>query len=58
MSDLEAIAALCQQVDNSFEDLREQYDAAGEAGERERVARQQRVNVQGRGDGRAKRLPA
>ena len=46
MSDLEAIGALYQQVDNSLEDLREQYDAAGEAGERERVARQQRLNEQ------------
>ena len=32
MSDLEAIAALYQQLDNSLEDLREQHDAAGEAG--------------------------
>ena len=46
MSDLEAIAALYQQLDNSLEDLREQYDAAGEAGERDRVARQQRLNEQ------------
>ena len=46
MSDLEAIAALYQQLDNSLEDLREQHDAAGEAGERDRVARQQRLNEQ------------
>ena len=46
MSDLEAIAALYQQLDNSLEDLREQHDAAGEAGECDRVARQQRLNEQ------------
>ena len=46
VSDLEAIAALYQQLDNSLEDLREQHDAAGEAGERDRVARQQRLNEQ------------
>ena len=46
MSDLEAIAALYQQLDNSLEDLREQHDAAGEAGERDRVALQQRLNEQ------------
>ena len=46
MSDLEAVAALYQQLDNSLEDLREQHDAAGEAGERDRVARQQRLNEQ------------
>ena len=46
MSDLKAIAALYQQLDNSLEDLREQHDAAGEAGERDRVARQQRLNEQ------------
>ena len=48
MTDLEAIAALFQQVDNSLEDLREQHDAAGEADERDRVARQQRLNEQAR----------
>ena len=46
MSDLEAIAALYQQVDNSLEDLRDRYEAAGEAEERDRVARQQRLNEQ------------
>ena len=46
MSDLEAIAALYQQVDNSLEDLRDQCDAAGEAEERDRIARQQRLNEQ------------
>ena len=35
-----------QQLDNSLEDLREQHDAAGETGERDRVARQQRLNEQ------------
>ena len=46
MSDLEAIAALYQQVDNSLEELRETHDEAGEAVERDRVARQQRLNEQ------------
>ena len=46
MTDLEAIAALFQQVDNSLEDLREQHDAAGKDDERDRVARQQRLNEQ------------
>ena len=46
MTDLDAIAALFQQVDNSLEDLREQHDAAGEAHERDRVARQQTLNEQ------------
>ncbi|MCY4451783.1 MAG: hypothetical protein OXC01_07515 [Immundisolibacterales bacterium] len=46
MSDLDAIAALFQQVDNALEDLREQHDAAGEADERDRIARRQRLNEQ------------
>ena len=46
MTDLEAIATLFQQVDNSLEDLREQHDATGKADERDRVARQQRLNEQ------------
>ena len=46
MTDLDAIAALYQQVDNSLEDLREQHDTAGEAESRDRVARQQRLNEQ------------
>ena len=46
MSDLDAIAALFQQVDNSLEDLRERHDAAGEADERDRLARQQGLNEQ------------
>ena len=46
MSDLEAIAAPYQQVDNSLEDLRDRFDAAGDARERDRVARQQRLNEQ------------
>ena len=46
MSDLDAIAALFQQIDNSLEDLREQHDAAGEADQRDRVARRQQLNEQ------------
>lgn len=46
MTDLDAIAALYQQVDNSLEDLREQHDTAGETDARDRVARQQRLNEQ------------
>jgi len=46
VSDLDAIAALFQQVDNALEDLREQHDAAGEADERDRIARRQRLNEQ------------
>ena len=39
MTQLEAIAALFQQIDNSLEDLRERHEAAGEADERDRVER-------------------
>ena len=46
MTDLDAIAALFQQVDNSLEDLREQHEAAGEADERDHVGRQQKLNEQ------------
>ncbi len=46
MSDLDAITVLFQQVDKSLEDMREQHDAAGEADERDRVARQQTLNEQ------------
>ena len=46
VNDLDAIAALFQQVDNSLEGLRERHDAAGEADERDRVARQQNLNEQ------------
>ena len=46
MSDLEAIAALFEQVDNSLEHLRGRHDEAGEADERDRVARQQTLNEQ------------
>ena len=46
MTDLEAIAVLFQQVDSSLERLREQHDAAGEADEREGVARRQTLNEQ------------
>ena len=46
MRDLEAIASSFLQVDNSLEDLRDRHHAAGEAEERDRVARQQRLNEQ------------
>ena len=46
MTDLEAIAALFQQVDSSLERLRERHDAAGDAVEREGVARRQKLNEQ------------
>ena len=46
MTDLEAIAALFQQVDSSLERLREQHDTAGDAVEREGVARRQKLNEQ------------
>lgn len=46
MSDLDAIAALFQQIDNALEDQRERHDAAGEADERDRVARRQTLNEQ------------
>ena len=46
MSDLDAIAALFQQIDNSLEDLRERHEAAGEEDERDRVARRQKLNEQ------------
>ena len=46
VSDLEAIAALYQRVDNSLEDLRDRCDAAGEAEERDRLARRRRLNEQ------------
>ena len=46
MTDLDAIAALFQRVDSSLADLREQHEAAGEAGERDHVGRQQTLNAQ------------
>ena len=46
MRDLEAIAASFLQADDSLEDLRDRHHAAGEAEERDRVARQQRLNEQ------------
>ncbi len=46
MTGLKAVAALFQQVDNLLEDLREQHEAAGEADERDRVERQQKLNGQ------------
>ena len=46
MTDLEAIAALFQQIDNSLEHVREQHDAAGETVEHDSVARRQELNEQ------------
>ena len=46
MSDFDAIVALFQQIDNSLEDLRERHYAAGEADERDRIARRQKLNEQ------------
>ena len=46
MTDLDAIVALFQQVDNSLEDLREQHDEARNVDERDCVARQQILNEQ------------
>ena len=48
MTDLEAIAVLFQQIDNSLENLREQHDAAGKVDDSDRVARQQILNEQAR----------
>ena len=42
MSDLRSIAALYEQVDNHFDDLRDDFDEAG----RERVEQEQRINDQ------------
>ena len=42
MSDLRSIAALYEQVDNHFDDLRDNFDEAG----RERVEQEQRINDQ------------
>lgn len=46
MRNLEDISASFQQVDNSLEDLRDRHDAAGEAEQRDYIARQQRLNEQ------------
>ncbi|MCY4239657.1 MAG: hypothetical protein OXC54_10425 [Rhodospirillaceae bacterium] len=46
MSDLNAIAALFQHIENSLEDLRERHDAANEANERDRIERWQKLNEQ------------
>ncbi|MYG25626.1 MAG: hypothetical protein F4213_06330 [Boseongicola sp. SB0677_bin_26] len=46
MNDLDAIADLFQQIDNILEERRERHDADGNAEERERVERQQRLNEQ------------
>jgi hypothetical protein len=42
VSDLRSIAALYEQVDNHFDDLRDNFDEAG----RERVEQEQRINDQ------------
>ena len=42
MSDLRSIATLYEQVDNHFDDLRDDFDEAG----RERVEQEQRINDQ------------
>jgi hypothetical protein len=46
VNDLPAIAALYEQVDNYFDDLRDRCDAAGDGAERDRVEREQRINDQ------------
>ena len=46
MRDLEAIAELYAQVDNFLDELRDRYDTAGQMAERDRVARQQKLNEQ------------
>ena len=46
MSDLPAIAALYEQVDNHFDDLRDDFDEADDEAGRERVEQEQRINDQ------------
>ena len=46
MSDLQAIAESYERIDSFLGDLRDRCDAAGEADERERVAREQELNDQ------------
>ena len=46
MSGLQAIAASYERIDGFLGDLRDTCDAAGEAGERDRVAREQELNDQ------------
>ena len=46
MSDLQAIAASYERIDSFLGDLRDSCDAAGEADERDRVAREQELNDQ------------
>ena len=46
MSDLQAIAASHERIDGFPGDLRDGHDAAGGAGERDRVAREQELNDQ------------
>ena len=46
MSDLQAIAESYERIDSFLGDLRDSCDAAGEADERERVAREQELNDQ------------
>ena len=46
MSDLQAIATSYERLDGFLGDLRDGHDAAGETGERDRVAREQELNDQ------------
>ena len=46
MRDLQAIAASYERIDGFLGDLRDACDVAGEAGERDRVAREQELNDQ------------
>ena len=46
MSDLQAIAAVYEQVDHHLESLRDTEEAAGEERPKERVDREQRINDQ------------
>ncbi len=46
MNDLRAIAALYEQVDNRFDDLRDSFDEAGDEAGRDRVEGEQRINDQ------------
>ena len=46
MSDLQAIATSYERLDGFLGDLRDSHDAAGETGERDRVAREQELNDQ------------
>ena len=46
MSDLQTIAESYERIDSFLGDLRDSCDAAGDAGERDRVARAQELNDQ------------